>query len=341
MGSEISCSAPGKAILAGEHAVVHGYPSIVGAIDLRTRATMRTGLDTFSIDLPDVGTNIQAAALDEFLSSCEEKYPLFNRIYEAVLNPGLNGDISIPYGREVEGFSITITSAVPVSAGLGSSAGLCACLVKLLLIWRGIELDERHFFALSKHAEEFFHSHPSGIDTTAAINGGVFLFQHGEIKAQINRQDELDGDLIVVNTGVARNTGHMVDFVHERYKKDPGYIGSLFVAIQSVVEELWSSIEAGTLTIQQLGSLFSKNQAALEAIGVSIPEIDEILEVAISSGATGGKLTGAGGGGCVLVVCPRESTGEIVRAIQEAGYATYQARFSETGFEVHVGAEGE
>jgi hydroxymethylglutaryl-CoA reductase len=60
-------------------------------------------------------------------------------------------------------------------------------------------------------------------------------------------------------------------------------------------------------------------QGFLNAIEVSTPELEKMIAIARGNGAIGAKLTGAGGGGSIVALCPG-TTGEVARALKDAGY---------------------
>nr|MDO8115267.1 mevalonate kinase [Candidatus Sigynarchaeota archaeon] len=328
----ITCTAPGKVILAGEHAVVHGFPAIASAIKMRMEMTMQV-LDkpVFELNLGDVGIALRAGTMDELLSKAAVEFPLFKAIYDSVLAEATDGHLKQDRMRNDQGFSITARSTIPVSAGLGSSAGTCVCFIKILSLWLSIPLKEEQLLGLSKNAETLFHSTPSGIDTAAAINGGIFLFEKGKILEQIRNPIELDGDLIIVDTAVQRNTGKMVDSVKALLARDPELVNGRFKAIDAIVRETWTLLKKQKVKVHDLGNLFLRNQRELEAIGVSIPLIHDIIDTGTTHGATGGKLTGAGGGGCVILTCPSRKTRTVMDALARKGLKAFKTEFSSDG----------
>ena len=84
-----------------------------------------------------------------------------------------------------------------------------------------------------------------------------------------------------------------------------------------------TAIEAGDLVA--LGALMDVNHALLAELGVSTPELEALVTIARQQGAWGAKLTGGGGGGAMVALCP-ESPEAVVRAMHEAGYASQIVR---------------
>ena len=71
--------------------------------------------------------------------------------------------------------------------------------------------------------------------------------------------------------------------------------------------------------LDTLGQLMNVCQGLLNALQVSSREIEDLVEIARKNGALGAKLTGAGGGGSIIALCP-ENAQQVVNAIEEAGY---------------------
>jgi len=174
---KVVVSAPGKIILAGEHAVVYGQPAIVVAIDRRLSVTVKpgeskkkyTGLVKFTLNL------LQGPTL-------KDQIP--NRVG--------------PYG-----LAIDIESQLPIGSGLGSSAALATALVWALKPQSVIEEKNK----LVKIIEDYQHGKSSGVDQTIIREGGFLRFQKGEfktIKLPIKQA-------ILINSGKPKElTGEMV-----------------------------------------------------------------------------------------------------------------------------------
>ncbi|MHA1680900.1 MAG: mevalonate kinase [Promethearchaeota archaeon] len=320
----MKCTAPGKMILSGEHAVVHGYPSIVTAVSLRTRVDLTTReVKSFELILPDLGLEINEGSFPLLLERTREVFPVFNSIISQ-----LDFDHQV-----VEPFRVEIRSSIPKGAGLGSSASICACLVSQFHGRFSVDFGRDELLAFSREAERVFHSNPSGVDTTAAINGGTFLYQGGKIIETLDKDFRIDGAFILVNTGIPRNTGEIVNGVKELLERDPGTVRGHFEEMERIVHGIWDGMKLNQLDIVKLGELFTKNHDALKGIGVSIPELDSLVSFAIDNGATGAKLTGAGGGGCAVIACKKDDLEGLMAKLKEHGYDAFQVGLNESGLE--------
>ena len=187
---------------------------------------------------------------------------------------------------------------------------MAVALVRCLARVRGKELPDEQVRLLAHKLEKVFHGRPSGLDDTVATYGGLCLFRrdgfqdstHRSITDQAVRIPWSVPTLVVGDTGVQRSTAHMVAGVRRRWEDDTRRVEALF-------EEVDSCLADGLKALQQedpkrLGGAMSRNQDVLSRLGLSCPEIDEMIALAGRAGASGAKLTGAGGGGGVVAVAP-------------------------------------
>jgi mevalonate kinase len=116
--------------------------------------------------------------------------------------------------------------------------------------------------------------------------------------------------------------------VAELHEARRGDIEARFNAVALLVDAGRKAVEAGDLLA--LGHIMSENQRHLVALEVSCPEIDQMCGLATGAGAAGAKLTGGGGGGCVIAVGPgREEA--ILQAWESAGFKSFVAQLGGTG----------
>jgi len=97
---------------------------------------------------------------------------------------------------------------------------------------------------------------------------------------------------------------------------------------QKLYEHLFDQIDALVLRgvqairdedLLSLGELMNICHGMLNALQVSTPELEQLVDIARESGALGAKLTGGGGGGSIIAICDGD-TGPVVSAIRSAGY---------------------
>lgn len=262
----------GKVILLGEHAVVHGVPAIAAGIDRGADAEVeRASESTLSIGelcvTPDDGSEL-------------------GRALSVLLEELGAGPVAV-----------RATTCLPVGCGLGSSAALAVAIARAVQDLDGVASPERTLAAATAW-ERVFHGNPSGIDTAAAIRGGCIWYTKASGPEPLHLARAFS--LAVAVAGPAASTRLMVESVARLAERRPDVFRKSLDGIESLVKNARLALEAGDLL--GLGRLMDLNQMLLSGLMVSTEEIEVACLLARSAGALGAKLTGAGGGGCVIAL---------------------------------------
>ncbi|KAL0347983.1 UNVERIFIED_CONTAM: Mevalonate kinase [Sesamum angustifolium] len=396
---EVRARAPGKIILAGEHAVVHGSTAVAAAIDLYTYVSLRFPTPTdndnqLRLHLKDVGLELSwtveklKEALPKLSSSNPASAPsscsleTFKAITSLVdeqnipeTNTGLASGVSafLWLYTSIHGnkpAKVVVTSELPLGSGLGSSAALCVALSGALLAlsesgkldftdqgWQifsdsDLELVNKWAF----EGEKIIHGKPSGIDNTVSTYGkpcartiGLStseFWQHDKIRSgQLTRiKTNMPLKMLITNTKVGRNTKALVASVSERTLRHSSAMASVFNAVDAISNELAAIIQspasddlAVTEKEEKVGELMEMNQGLLLCMGVSHLSIDTVIRVALKYKLST-KLTGAGGGGCVLTLLPTLLSGTVVdKVIAELESCGFQCMIAGNWWQRHGG----
>ncbi|KAF2241428.1 mevalonate kinase [Trematosphaeria pertusa] len=258
------------------------------------------------------------------------------------------------------GFVYTLRSTIPVGAGLGSSASVCVCLSAALLIqgnalegprrdW-DTQLERINSWAYA--GELCIHGDPSGVDNTVSCRGKAVLFRkNADRPSSITPLDYFPTlRLLLINTKQARTTAEQVKKVQQLKEANQAVIGPILDAIGQVAEEALQFLssatthlddsEEGRAAIRNLGRLFLYNHGLLVSLGASHPCLDRVWQLADTAQIGWTKLTGAGGGGCAIVL-PRpdvseDAVREFEREITKEGFKKHEAVLGAAG----VGVRG-
>jgi len=295
----------GKLILFGEHAVVYGSPAVVGGLDQGAEATAR------AFDGRSSRVRVESGS-----TTSDEQRATVHEAFDAVV--GAFGD-ALPGPVEVD-----VEIGIPVGVGLGSSAAFCAAVARAVADWAdpGSEADDLVEEAVSA-GESVFHGNPSGLDQAAALDGGLQFFRPGEPTEQASI--EVDGCRFgVCVAGRPAATSEMVSKVAAFRERESELFEYIRLLIGDTVRFACGAMRDGDW--ERVGELMDINHGALTTIGVSTPELDRACHLARDAGALGAKLTGAGGGGCVVALLPEGEEG-VLEAWDREGWECFDVEW--------------
>jgi len=317
-------SAPGKCILTGEHAVVYDAAAVVIAIQLYAFAKIEIRTDTkFAITLKDYNIHDIISVGSQNLTQIQPDHLEILPIWKILSN------IFNTYGLH-KGLTLDIWSDIPIGVGLGSSAAIAVATVAALSNLFELDLGPGEISQHAFEGEKVSHATPSGIDNTISTYGGAILYKKGKIN-RIEIPHEIP--LLIINTGISRETKTQVNQVATLYKEHPSIIKPLFQAIDAISLKTENALRLQKLSL--LGDLLNFNQQLLRILRVSTKEIDSLIELALSNGALGAKITGAGGGGCILALFDSQTAKQnCIAQLQSLNIGFYDTTISELGAQI-------
>lgn len=313
MSDRIHVSAPGKLMLLGEHAVVHGRTCLVTAVDARLHLTLavRPGDATpvFTIHAPDVGVDQVSAPIAAALAGGQAQ-ARGTRFIESALAVWRD-HFGLPHSVQ-----ITTRSDFASTLGLGSSSATVACTLYALAHALGPALDLRALFELGLEAIFRVQQTGSGFDLAAALYGGT-LFYHNRAPRTITPLNVPDLPLLAAYSGIKADTPQVVGRVTALLQAHPTLTGLIFDAMHQAVLEGQQALAAHDWA--RLGVLFDIQHGLAHALGVDTPELAALVFAARGAGAYGAKLSGAGGGDCLIALVPSDRRAEVRAALEGAG----------------------
>jgi mevalonate kinase len=300
----------GKVILFGEHFVVHGVPGIVSATDAKTDAEVKKTAKSLVIN--DERKGSKGYAEEKRLQQIES----IQRMLKAI---GMPADTAM---------SIWIGGNLPGFSGLGASAASSVAIARAISEEFGLKLSDEKINEVAYEAEKAYAGNPSGIDNTAATYGGLMMFKKN-VKGGPDSVEKLvvkkPVEIVIGSTGKVANTKAMVEGVAERKKANPKKYDLLFKRAEELAMEGRKALEAGDL--KKVGELMNENHTLLQGIEVSSKELDFLVDLARKLGAIGAKLTGGGGGGCMVALTPgKELQEKVAKAIEKEGFQVLRTK---------------
>ena len=319
---KIKAFAPGKIILFGEHTVVYKKPAIAVAIDRGVNVELIPRNDdniTVKLDLIDYYKKSQLVNKKLNYKIDSQKKMITDYIYEV-----------INLFEFEKGFDLTIDIKMYLGAGLGSSAAVTVSTLKAVSLYVNKQIDKKTIAQTAREIEIKIQGAASPIDTSMSTYGGIIFIDEN---SKLNRIDfNMKLPLIVSNCEISGNTGKLVESVRLKYEKYPTIVGNIFKAMEQIAIDAKVALEKGNSEL--IGDLMNINQGLLDAIGVNTTELSDMVYKAREYGAKGSKLTGSGGGGCIIAYTP-ENSDEIYKQLRK-DYATFKCVQSDTGVSAEI-----
>lgn len=237
-------------------------------------------------------------------------------------------------------FELTTHVDAPAGSGLGTSSTLMVAILGAFAEWLQIPFGEYDLAHLAYLIEREDMQMAGGKqDQYAATFGGVnFMEFYNQDKVIVNplriKQEyinELENNLLLFFTSTSRLSSSIIE-----------------AQAQNVVEKNVASIEAMHKLkeqailmkeallrgkIDEIGKIldFGWQHKKQMAKGISNSQIEEIYEAALRAGSTGGKISGAGGGGFMIFYCPKNTRFEVIKALQRFGGEVKKYEFTQHG----------
>lgn len=333
MGSnKIIASAPGKVTLFGEHAVVYGEPALVMSIGKRVYVTTELRNDNLvkivasDLQLPGVSVTFSG---DELIIETD-----YGKTLSAVAYLRGAIDIVSKYLGIFKGVNVFVRSEMPVGAGLGTSAAVAVATVLAYSKALGYDLEKREIARLGWEVEKSVQGIASPMDTSITTYGGVIKVKLLGGNNYEVKELQASTSLPIVIGYVEREarTKDLIMKVKDLMSRHPDLVSNIIKIIGILVEKAEKTLMEGNLML--LGELMNINQGLLDALGVSNKRLSDLIYAARTAGALGSKITGAGGGGCVIALAPNNQEGVEV-AMRLSGGLTMRTSLGGTGAMVH------
>jgi len=293
--------------------------TINAAISLRAQCVL-TSRDEGGVALrsADTGEHVEAPTPDELPT---ERLPLVGRLVRH-------------FGAQ--SVDVWTRSESPVGAGIAGSSAMAITVAGALAAWTDRPLTDEALLALAMNVEAQVLGVPTGLqDFRPALHGGVSAIEmnlRGVQRVRLDLDlDDLSRRVVLAYTGASRQSGiNNWDVMTRRINGDPEIVRA-FDGIRDAAAALRLALERQDWPAAGRAIADEWDQRKCLAPGVTTPQIDQLLEGAAHAGALGGKVCGAGGGGCLFCLTPPERRDQVAASLARGGATLLPFRFESSG----------
>ena len=284
---KVKTSAPGKLMLFGEQAVVYGYPCIVTSVSSRIYVEIEKS-GNFLVDATQVKNH---RFIEETVKIFCKKYNVSNNVL------------------------IKTYSDFSSKFGLGSSSAVTVATIRALSQFYQIKISKKEIFDLGYRVVKQVQGVGSGFDIASATFGGTLYFVTGGkiIKQLIIKNIHL----VIGYSRVKADTTSIVKSLELKIENSELKYRKIFEKISKIVEE--AKISLVNSDWKKTGELMNQNHQLLQDLGVSTKKLDKMCQVSVEAGAYGAKLSGAGGGDCMIALVSKDKKEPVENSIVNAG----------------------
>ena len=273
-----------------------------------------------------------------------------NLVYEATKKLEIDGELDLLkgiYNRIVKDFTgealsfelSTIVDAPPGS-GLGTSSTLVVTILGAFAEWLKLPLGEYDMARLAYEIERLDLNMAGGKqDQYAATFGGVnyMEFFNGDkvvvnpLRVRSDYLNEVAYNLVLFNTETSRLSSKII--ARQAKNIEEKDVASLEATHKLKTQAMMMKEAVLKGELDKIGEILDygwQNKKQL-APGITNPMIDELYQTAMDNGASGGKISGAGGGGFILFYCPNNARHKVIKALSKLGVVAHPYEFTVTG----------
>lgn len=277
---------------------------------------------------------------EEYIFDSEAELPILKD--KADLMKGVYNRVVKDFTHKPLSFTLTCALEVPFGSGLGTSSTLAIAILGAYTEWLSLPLGDYDLAYLAYLIERIDLKQAGGKqDQYAAAFGGFnFMEFYSEDKVIVNPLrirneiiNELSNNLLLYYTNSSRNSG---DIIEKQQKNVKEHRESSIEAMHQIKKQSYEIKEAILKNnLDEIGNVLHRGWTYKRemADGISTPLFEELYNTAISAGATGGKISGAGGGGYVFFYCPGNTRFAVARTLEGLGGRVQAYTFTKKGLE--------
>ncbi|MEM2661590.1 MAG: dehydrogenase [Nitrososphaeria archaeon] len=334
----IKAKAPLRLGLAGGGTDVSPYCELYGGAVLNATISMYA----YAIIEPQKDNKIVFRSVDRGITLEFSSEPELNIDGNFDLLKGVYNRIVKQFIKKPLSFKLTTYVDAPPGSGLGSSSTLVVAIVSAFAEWLGLPLGEYDIAHLAYEIERIDLGMAGGKQDQYAASFGGFNFMefYANDKVIVNplrikREviNELQFNLLLYYTGTSRLSSKIIEAQIQGVKEKKEKPLEAMHKLKEQAILMKEAILKGK--IDEIGEIldYGWQYKRQMAEGITNPLIEEIYETAKKAGATGGKISGAGGGGFMMLYCPGNSRYNVIEALQKFGGDFRRFQFTKYGVE--------
>lgn len=288
-------------------------------------------------------TNDGLISIDSDDAHCHESYPVLSSLEidgKANLIKGVYNRVVKEFGIVPCSFKITTYNDAPVGSGLGTSSAMVVCILKAFIEWKSLPLGdyetsrlayeiERKDLELSGGKQDQYAAAFGGFNYMEFLQNDLVIVNPLKIKRWI--VDELEASMVLYFTNVSRSSAAIID--QQKKNTSSGNqtaIEAMHRIKQSAIDMKLALLKGDMKELARiLGEAWENKKKMADAI--TNPMIQEVFDVAIPAGALAGKVSGAGGGGFVMLMVEPTRKKEVINALGKLDGFVMPFQFTEGG----------
>jgi len=332
----IRSKAPLRLGLAGGGTDVAPYSDLFGGATLNATINMFA----YATIIPANNGKIVFRSIDKnvfFETDSVDSIPIDGSLN---LLKGIYNRVVKDYTHSPLSFELSTYVDAPPGSGLGTSSTLVVAVLGAFAEWLKLPLGEYDLARLAYQIERVDLNMAGGKqDQYAATFGGVnFMEFYKDDKVIVNPLriksvylNELSHNLVLYNTKTSRVSSSIIErqmkniidnkskYIEATHKLKEQAVRMKEAILRGDVDEIGAVLDFGWKYKKQIAS------------GITNHLIDNIYDAAIASGATGGKISGAGGGGFMFFYCPENTRYEVIESLRKFGGTSHRYEFTNAG----------
>jgi mevalonate kinase len=296
----VEATACGKVILLGEHFVVP--------------QTESAGAPAIALPLRGLTCDVSVARSGRMICVAEGA-PEYER---ATIEEKMARAVSVAVeGLGIRDYAIEVRSRAtfPGSRGFGSSAAFSVALTRALDAFVPKTPSSRDLGIAAHAVESVFHGASSGLDTAVVLAERMIRFHHGRVVRPVPCKGVA---IVVLDSGPRETAALLIEQVRELRARRPASWAQMATRVSGLVDRCERALGSGQAAV--VGALVNEAHAMLADLGLTNPRIEKLLADARAVGALGGKVSGAGAGGAVILVTPARDGKRLARAMAFRGH---------------------